>query len=114
MPKTLGELEQLVLLAIVALGDDAYGASIRREIARRTDRDVRSGAIYTVLERLERNDLVASQVGEPTPERGGRRKRHYRMRGDGARALEVSLDRMRRMADGLDERIAGLVGEGQA
>lgn len=109
MPKTLGELEQMVLLAIVALGDDAYGASIRREIARRTERDVRSGAVYTVLERLERNGLVASRIGEPTPERGGRRKRHYRVRRDGARALEASLDRVRRMADGLDERIAGLV-----
>lgn len=111
MPKTLGELEQMVLLAMVALGDDAYGASIRREIVRRTEREVRSGAIYTVLERLERSGLVASRIGEPTPERGGRRKRHYRMRHDGARALEVSLERMRRMADGLDDRIAGLARE---
>lgn len=114
MPKTLGELEQMVLLAIVALGDDAYGASIRREIARRTDREVGSGAIYTVLERLERGGLVASRVGEPTPERGGRRKRLYRMRRDGARALEVSLERTRRMAEGLDGRIAGLARESRA
>lgn len=114
MPKTLGELEQMVLLAIVALGDEAYGAAVRREIAKRTGRDVPAGAIYTVLDRLERGGLVASHVGRPTAERGGRRKRHYRMRVDGAKALETSLERMRRMADGLDERLAGLAREVEA
>lgn len=108
MGKTLGEFEQLILYALIALGDEAYGASIRREIVARTGREVSAGAVYTVLERLERSSLVRSHVGEPTPERGGRRRKHYEIRLDGARLLAQSRDRMRRMEHGLDDRLDGL------
>ena len=111
MSKTLGEFEQMVLFALISLGDEAYGASVRREIVRRTGREVSSGAVYTVLDRLERAALVASQVGSPTAERGGRRRKHYRIRRDGARLLQESRERMHRMEDGLLHRLARLAAE---
>ncbi len=108
MGKSLGDLEQMILFSLISLGEDAYGASIRREIVGRTGKEVSAGAVYTVLERLESGGLVASRVGEPTPERGGRRRKHYRIRPDGARLLEATQERMRRMADGLDSRLKDL------
>ena len=111
MGKSLGEFEQMILLALIALGEDAYGATIRREIVRRTGKEVSAGAVYTVLERLERAGLVASRVGTPTPERGGRRRKHYRVRTDGARLLSDSQQRMRRMSQGLTDRLMDLAGE---
>ncbi len=74
----LGRFEHFLLLALLRLGDDAYGMTIRRELAEHTDRDVAVGAIYTALARLERRGLVQSWLGEPTEERGGKAKRHYR------------------------------------
>lgn len=111
MGKSLGEFEQMVLFALVSLGDEGYGASIRREIMARTGRDISPGAVYTVLERLEGAGLVASRVGEPTAQRGGRRRKHYQLRPDGARLLRTSHDRMRRMTAGLEGRLAELAGE---
>jgi len=107
--RTLGEFEQMILLAMVSLGDDAYGASIRREIAARTGREVSAGAIYTVLDRLERAALISSRVGEPTAERGGRRRKHYVVRAEGARRLREAREVMRRMGRGLDARIGDLL-----
>jgi DNA-binding PadR family transcriptional regulator len=112
MSKTLGEFEQMVLFALISLGDDAYGASIRREIVHRTGRDVSPGAVYTVLDRLVQADLVTSHVGAPTAERGGRRRKHYRIRGDGARLLQETRQRMHLMEDGLLRRLARLAREG--
>ena len=97
----LGEFEQLVLLALVRQGHDAYGVSICQEIADRTGRDVSLGAVYKTLERLEDKGLVASRIGEPTPERGGRRKKHYRPLAAGVRALKQSLAALRSMTAGL-------------
>src|SRR5690242_10198073 len=97
----LGEFEQLVLLALVRLGDRAYGVTVREEIARRARRDVSLGAVYKTLERLEDKGLVSSTIGEPTPERGGRRKKFFRIAPSGARALRHALAALRRMADGL-------------
>ncbi len=111
MGKTLGEFEQMILFALISLGEDAYGAAIRREIVERTGKEVSAGAVYTVLERLERAGLVASRVGAPTPERGGRRRKHYRVRTDGARLLRESQERMRRMSQGLADRLLHLSGE---
>ena len=111
MGKSLGEFEQMILFALIALGEDAYGAAIRREIVGRTGKEVSAGAVYTVLERLERAGLVASRVGMPTPERGGRRRKHYRVRTDGARLLSDSQQRMRRMSQGLTDRLMDLAGE---
>jgi len=68
----LGEFEQVVLLALVRLGDGAYGLRIRREIETRTSREVSIGAVYATLDRLESQGLVLSSLGDPTPERGGR------------------------------------------
>jgi PadR family transcriptional regulator PadR len=101
-PINLGELEQLVLLAIARLGDDAYGVTVRREIATRTRRDLSFGSVYTTLTRLEDKGLVASHVGEPTPERGGRRKKHYAISAAGRRALQRSMTAIRTMARGID------------
>jgi DNA-binding PadR family transcriptional regulator len=83
----LGRFEHFLLLALVRLGDDAYGMTIRRELAEHTGREVAVGAIYTALARLERRGLVQSWLGEPTQERGGRAKRHYRVLAAGKRAL---------------------------
>jgi DNA-binding PadR family transcriptional regulator len=102
MQHSLGEFEQLVMFAVLRLDDDAYGASIRRELLERAGRDVSPGAIFTTLERLEARGLVSSSYGEPTPERGGRRKRFYRVRAEGRKALAASLDTVMRMARGLE------------
>ena len=112
MGKTLGEFEQLVLFAVVRLGEDAYGAAVRREIETRTGRPVSAGAGYTVLERLESRKLVASWVGEPTPERGGRRRKYYRVEPRGARLLRASHDQIQRMAEGLAPKLARLADGG--
>lgn len=101
MPDTLGEFEQLVMLAVERLGDGAYGASIRHALLDRAGRDVSPGAIFTTLERLEARGLVTSRYGDATPERGGRRKRFYRLRADGRRSLARSLATVQRMAEGL-------------
>ena len=88
VPDHLGRFEHFLLLAILRLGDDAYGMTIRRELAEHTGREVAVGAIYTALARLERRGLVRSWLGEPTQERGGKAKRHYRVLAAGARAIE--------------------------
>jgi DNA-binding PadR family transcriptional regulator len=105
----LGEFEQSLLLAIVHLGDNAYGVTIRQEIERRTDREVAIGALYTSLERLERKGFVTSTMSEPTSERGGRSRRHYRLRTAGAAALRQSRERMARMWDGLTTSLTPLI-----
>jgi len=102
MPRdSIGEVEHLILLAIVRLGEGAYGVTIRREIDLRTGRDVAMGAMYTALERLERKGFVYSSLSDPRPERGGRARRHYRLRAAGASALRGSRDRLQRMWDGV-------------
>jgi DNA-binding PadR family transcriptional regulator len=101
MPPTLGELEQLVLLALLHLGDRAYGIAVRDEIAARGRQDVPLGSIYNALSRLEGKGLISAWMGDPTPERGGRRKRHYRVLPQGRRALARSLTAIRRLTAGL-------------
>ena len=101
MQHLLGEFEQLVMCAVMQLDESAYGAAIRTELLDRAGRDVSPGAIFTTLERLEARGLVTSTYGEPTQERGGRRKRFYRVTPDGRRALAASLETIRRMARGL-------------
>lgn len=101
MRSALGEFEHVLLLALLRLGSDAYGTTIRDDIGARTGRAPSPGAIYTALARLERRGLVASRLGEPTPERGGKRKRHYSLRPEGERAIRESQAALRRMARGL-------------
>jgi DNA-binding PadR family transcriptional regulator len=98
----LGELEQLVLLALVRLGDDAYGVAVQREIASRAGRHPSFATIYTTLSRLEDKGLIESRLGESSPERGGRRKKYFVMRAAGRRALRASLEAVRGMTRGLD------------
>lgn len=98
----LGELEQTVILAVLHVGADAYGVPVHDEIHRRTGRDVTIGTIYKTLTRLEEKGLVASHIGDPTPERGGRRTRCYAVTPAGRRALQASIKTLRRMAAGLD------------
>src|SRR4030095_11729236 len=81
----LGEFEQLVLLALVRLGPEAYGATIRREIEARTGRDLAISAVYVTLDRLEVKGLVRSRIGDPTPQRGGRRRKHVVIQPSGRR-----------------------------
>src|SRR4051812_6141987 len=98
---TLGDFEQLILLALVRLGEHAYGVSIHDEILRRARREVTVAAVYKTLERLENKGLIASTLGPPTAERGGRRKKFFRIQPAGRRALAQALASLRRMADGL-------------
>jgi DNA-binding PadR family transcriptional regulator len=100
-PDALGEFEQTVLLAIVHVGVDAYGVTIRREIEERTGRTVAVGALYTGLDRLERKGFVRSVHSDPTPQRGGRSKRHFTITAAGVAALERSRELMHRMWAGL-------------
>jgi DNA-binding PadR family transcriptional regulator len=79
----LGEFELMVVLALIRLGDDAYGVPISREIEKRSGREVAIGSVYAALERLEEKGLVASRLGEPTAERGGRAKRYFRITSNG-------------------------------
>ena len=110
MGRALGEFEQLILFALVDLEDDAYGASIGRAIERRTGRQVSAGAIYTALDRLMKRELVRAEVGEPTAERGGRRRKYYRLEPAGAVALSRSVDVMRTMSDGLIPKLDAMAG----
>lgn len=98
----LGEFEQVVLLAIARLGADAHGAGIRSEIEERARREVSVGSLYSALERLERKGYVRSKLGEPTPERGGRAKRYYRLELAGLQALERTREMYARLWDGLE------------
>lgn len=100
----LGSLEYIVLLALVRLGPEAYGMTVRREIDKRTGRDVSIGAVYATLERLEAKGYVKSFTGEPTAERGGRAKRLFQIEADGKRALRASQQAIRKMTAGLKNR----------
>jgi PadR family transcriptional regulator, regulatory protein PadR len=85
--RLLTDFELMTLLAVLRVGDEAYGVPVAREIESTARRKVVLGAVYAALERLERNGLVASVIGEPTPERGGRAKRYYRVTPRGLRAV---------------------------
>jgi DNA-binding PadR family transcriptional regulator len=98
----LGEFEQLILLAILRLGDDAYGVTIRGELANRAARTVAPGALYTALERLETKGLIRSRMGDPTPQRGGRAKRLVTVTAAGVEALTRSVQAYERMLEGLN------------
>jgi len=104
----LGEFEQLVLIALVRLGSDAYGATVRREIESRAGREVSISAVYTTLERMEQKGLVRSWIGEPTAQRGGRRRRHFEMLPLGARALKTAYRAFAGMTAGVEHRLKTL------
>jgi PadR family transcriptional regulator len=107
MESTLGEFEQLVLIAIVRLDDEAYGATIRRDIEERTERRLSISAVYTTLDRLEQKGLVRSWIGAPPPQRGGRRRQHFSQPA-GARALRSAYNAFGAMTAGLERRLKTL------
>lgn len=98
----LGEFEQVVLLAVLRLEGAAYAVPVRREIEKRTRRSVTRGALYVTLERLEDKGYLESWLADPTPERGGRAKRFYRVRPAGLAALRQSWAALRSMWEGLE------------
>jgi DNA-binding PadR family transcriptional regulator len=100
--RSLGEAEQLVLLALLRLGEEAYGVPIVEEIERRTGRAISRTSVYIALTRLEKRGLVASRVGDPTPERGGKAKRYFRLRPEGLDRLKASKAVLVRMWEGLE------------
>lgn len=83
----LGTLELSALLAVVRLGNDAYGLAVRHDLAQRTGRELSVGAVYTTLQRLEDKGFLRSRASAPLPVRGGRSRRHYALTGAGARAI---------------------------
>jgi PadR family transcriptional regulator, regulatory protein PadR len=103
----LGEFEQIVLLAVLRLGDEAYGVPIRLEIERRTGRKLTVGALYRTLDRLEDKGYVSSAFSDPTPERGGRSKRYFRVRPSGLRTLRASHEALTAMWEGLEPLVLG-------
>jgi PadR family transcriptional regulator PadR len=102
----LGHFEEIVLLAVLRLGENAYGAKIRQTVAEAKERDVSIGAIYATLDRLERKGYLKSWQGEATPERGGRAKRYFRAEGAGVQALNETNAARNRLANGLDFGLA--------
>jgi DNA-binding PadR family transcriptional regulator len=100
----LGELEQMVLLAVLRL-DNPYPVSVRNEITARTGISLSRGTIYVTLLRLDRRGLVESWLGDPTPERGGKAKRCFRVTAAGRRELKATRTALRKLGDGLDALI---------
>ena len=111
MAKAVGSLAQLLMFAVVRLGDDAHGLAIRQLVEQESGRAVSHGALYTTMDRLEAKGLVASWIGSEVPDGGGRRRKVYRLTPDGARALRESWDGLAALARGtlpyLDDAAAG-------
>ena len=97
----LGEFEHIVVLALLRLGDQAYGVTVRQEIETRINREVSIGAIYATLDRLEMKGYVKSQLGGSTPERGGRAKRFFRVTAKGVAAVNRTHRALQSMTEGL-------------
>jgi PadR family transcriptional regulator len=98
----LGELEQIVLLAVLRLGDEAYAVPILEQIQQQTGRAIARGALYTALDRLEAKGCVRSRLGEPLAERGGRARRYFTVTPAAVRALKQSRLALMRLWNGLE------------
>jgi PadR family transcriptional regulator PadR len=101
MSTGLGEFEQIILLAILRLGDEAYGVTIQAEIARHTGRAPSPGALYTTLDRVEEKGFIVSRLGDPTPQRGGRAKRYFKVTKAGVEAVRRAQRAYKSLLDGL-------------
>jgi PadR family transcriptional regulator PadR len=99
----LGDFELMVVLAVIRLGDEAYGVPIAQEIENQSGREVVLGSVYAALERLERRGLVSSRLGKPTAERGGRAKRYFRITPGGRRTARETCQALKRLWHGLPE-----------
>jgi DNA-binding PadR family transcriptional regulator len=97
----MGEFEQLVLLALLRLNNDAYGIEVREHIEESVGREISYGAVYTTLDRLERKGYVTYRMGEATPERGGRAKKYFRVLPEGREALRATQQALTMMWDGV-------------
>jgi DNA-binding PadR family transcriptional regulator len=98
----LGEFEHIIVLALLRLEDRAYGVTVRQEIEFRIKREVSIGAVYATLDRLESKGYVKSRRGDPTPERGGRSKRFFRVTAKGVTAVNRSQRALQTMSKGLE------------
>jgi PadR family transcriptional regulator PadR len=105
--ESIGEFEHLILLAVLRLGDQAYGASIFDELAHHTDRAILRPAVYNALRRLEAKGFLSSEEGEPTPERGGRAKRYFRIEPAGTAQLQESRQTLLSLWDGVAATLDG-------
>ena len=104
----VGEFEQVVLLSLLRLGNGAWGAAIRRDIQQRIGRQLPVSVVYVTLPRMEKKGWVKSYVGDPTSERGGRRRRHYLIDTPGEHALGRSYRALRKMIEGLESTLESL------
>ncbi len=102
-PDLLGEFEQIVLLAVLRIGGEAYAIPVRAEIHERAQRHVARGALYTALDRLEGKGLLSSRMSEPRPERGGRSRRMYTVTPRGLAALRAARETMQSLWSGLEK-----------
>ena len=101
----LGELEQIVLLAVMRLGDEAYAVPILEQIGSQTGRKIARGALYTALDRLEAKGCLRSRLGESLPERGGRARRYFTVTPAAVRALRQSRLALMRLWNGLETQL---------
>jgi PadR family transcriptional regulator len=110
MPKAhyLGEFELQVMLTVIRLGKEAYGVPISREIQERTGRDVAFASVHSTLERLQKKGLACSDLGDPTPERGGRAKRYFRVTREGLQAVRETKRNLIRLWQDLRELQGGM------
>jgi len=104
-PTYLGELEQIVLLAVMRLGDGAYATPIHEKIEKQADRHVARGALYTALDRLEAKGCLRSRLGEPLAERGGRARRYFTVTPAALRSLKESRLALLRLWRGIESRL---------
>jgi DNA-binding PadR family transcriptional regulator len=111
MPRSefFGGFELLVLLALIRLGDEAYGVPISEAIEENSGREVALGSVYVTLERLQRKGLVTSRLGEPTPERGGRAKTYFRVTAKGLRAVRKAQRTLVNLWSGVPQLEGGAV-----
>lgn len=105
----LGSFELMVMLALIRLGENAYGVPITREIEERCGRQVALGSVYATLERLQEKGLVSSDLGEPTAERGGRAKRYFRVTAKGLREVRQTQVALKKLWRGLPQLEGGAV-----
>ena len=101
------DFELITMLVLLRLGEDAYGVPIAREIEEQTKREVKLGSVYATLERLQEKGFVVSELGEPTPERGGRAKRYFRVTRQGMRKVRETRQTLIRLWQGVPELKAG-------
>jgi PadR family transcriptional regulator PadR len=109
MDNRLREFEELVLLSVLVAGDEAYGVALQRILEEDGGRPVLLGAIYTALDRLSQKGLVTSEMGEPTPVRGGRRKRHYQLTRNGLALVKEA----RRIRESMWDKVDPAIVEGR-